>query len=66
MSLAIVEQNARKALAVAHRGYVLDLGVTRLEDTGAHLLDNEEVRMLYLGEKGNGPEQEPQDPGSRR
>ncbi len=66
VSLAIVEQNARKALAVAHRGYVLDLGVTRLEDTGAHLLDNEEVRMLYLGEKGNGPEQEPQDPGSRR
>ncbi|NPU85059.1 MAG: ABC transporter ATP-binding protein [Syntrophaceae bacterium] len=66
VSLAIVEQNARKALSVAHRGYVLDLGVTRLEDTGAHLLDNEEVRRLYLGEKGNGPEAVPQDPPSRR
>ncbi|MGV8079410.1 MAG: ABC transporter ATP-binding protein [Syntrophales bacterium] len=66
VSLAVVEQNARKALSVADRGYVLDLGVTRLEDTGAHLLDNEEVRRLYLGEKGNGPDPAPQDPPSRR
>jgi ABC-type branched-subunit amino acid transport system ATPase component len=48
-TFAIVEQNARKALAIAHRGYVLDLGQTRLEDTGAGLLDNEEVKKLYLG-----------------
>jgi len=48
-TFAIVEQNARKALSIAHRGYVLDLGQTRLEDTGAGLLDNEEVRKLYLG-----------------
>lgn len=48
-TFAIVEQNARKALSIAHRGYVLDLGQTRLEDTGSGLLDNEEVKKLYLG-----------------
>jgi branched-chain amino acid transport system ATP-binding protein len=48
-TFAIVEQNARKALGIAHRGYVLDLGRTRLEDTGAGLLNNEEVKKLYLG-----------------
>jgi ABC-type branched-subunit amino acid transport system ATPase component len=48
-TFAIVEQNARKALNLAHRGYVLDLGRTRLEDTGAGLLNNEEVKKLYLG-----------------
>ena len=48
-TFAIVEQNARKALSIAHRGYVLDLGKTRLEDTGAGLLNNEEVKKLYLG-----------------
>jgi ABC-type branched-subunit amino acid transport system ATPase component len=45
----IVEQNARKALRMAHRGYVLDLGVNRLEDSGEGLLNNEEVKRLYLG-----------------
>jgi ABC-type branched-subunit amino acid transport system ATPase component len=45
----VVEQNARKALSLAHRGYVLDLGRTRLEDTGEGLLNNEEVKKLYLG-----------------
>ena len=45
----IVEQNARKALKLAHRAYVLDLGVNRLEDTGEGLLNNEEVKRLYLG-----------------
>jgi len=66
ISLAIVEQNARKALSVAHRGYVLDLGVTRLEDSGARLLDNEEVRRLYLGEKGTGSSPDSQGPDSSR
>jgi ABC-type branched-subunit amino acid transport system ATPase component len=45
----IVEQNARKALRMAHRAYVLDLGRNRLEDTGEGLLNNEEVKRLYLG-----------------
>jgi ABC-type branched-subunit amino acid transport system ATPase component len=49
VTFVIVEQNARKALRTAHRGYVLDLGVSRLEDTGEGLLNNEEVKRLYLG-----------------
>jgi ABC-type branched-subunit amino acid transport system ATPase component len=49
VTFIIVEQNARKALSLAHRGYVLDLGVTRIEDTGVGLLNNEEVKKLYLG-----------------
>jgi ABC-type branched-subunit amino acid transport system ATPase component len=49
VTFLIVEQNARKALSIAHRGYVLDLGVTRIEDTGVGLLNNEEVKKLYLG-----------------
>ncbi len=49
VTFLIVEQNVRKALNTAHRGYVLDLGVTRIEDTGRGLLDNEEVKKLYLG-----------------
>lgn len=49
MTLLIVEQNARKALRLAHRAYVLDLGRNRLEDTGEGLLNNEEVQRLYLG-----------------
>jgi ABC-type branched-subunit amino acid transport system ATPase component len=49
VTFVIVEQNARKALKLAHRAYVLDLGVNRLEDTGEGLLNNEEVKRLYLG-----------------
>jgi len=49
VTFIIVEQNARKALRLAHRAYVLDLGVNRLEDTGEGLLQNEEVKRLYLG-----------------
>ena len=49
VAFVIVEQNARKALRLAHRGFVLDLGVNRLEDTGEGLLNNEEVKRLYLG-----------------
>jgi len=49
VTFAIVEQNARKALKSAHRAYVLDLGMNRLEDTGEGLLNNEEVKRLYLG-----------------
>ena len=49
VTFVIVEQNARKALKSAHRAYVLDLGMNRLEDTGEGLLNNEEVKRLYLG-----------------
>ena len=49
VTFVIVEQNARKALRAPHRGYVLDLGLNRLEDTGEGLLNNEEGKCLYLG-----------------
>jgi branched-chain amino acid transport system ATP-binding protein len=50
VTFVIVEQNARKTLRFAHRAYVLDLGVNRLEDIEDGLLNNEEVMHLYLGE----------------
>jgi branched-chain amino acid transport system ATP-binding protein len=49
VSVLVVEQNARKALSVSHRGYVLELGRNRLTDTGSRLLNNAEVQRLYLG-----------------
>lgn len=48
-TLVVVEQNAAKALAVADRGYVLELGRNRFERTGAALLADPEVKRLYLG-----------------
>lgn len=45
----MVEQNARRALAIAHRGYVLELGRNRFEGPGQALLQDEQVRKLYLG-----------------
>lgn len=49
MAIILVEQNARKALAMAHRGYVLETGRDRFEGSGADLLDNPKVGELYLG-----------------
>jgi len=49
ISFLLVEQNARKGLSISHRGYVLELGQNRLTGTGKELLDNPEVRRLYLG-----------------
>jgi len=48
-AILMVEQNARKALRNADRGYVLENGDNRFEDTGEALLDNEDVEELYLG-----------------
>jgi branched-chain amino acid transport system ATP-binding protein len=48
-TLVVVEQNAAKVLAVADRGYVLELGRNRFEGTGAALLTDPEVKRLYLG-----------------
>lgn len=48
-AIALVEQNARKALAMADRGYVLDSGRDRFEGPGAALLDDPKVGELYLG-----------------
>ncbi|WP_232820515.1 ABC transporter ATP-binding protein [Halorussus litoreus] len=51
-AILMVEQNARKALRNADRGYVLEMGQNRFEDTGAALLETEEVIDLYLGGGG--------------
>ena len=45
----LVEQNAARALEISDRGYVLELGRNRFEGRGRDLLENEEVRRLYLG-----------------
>ncbi|MBW3631399.1 MAG: ABC transporter ATP-binding protein [Chloroflexi bacterium] len=49
-AVLMVEQNARRALAISHRGYVLANGENRLEGSGSELLESDEVRRLYLGE----------------
>jgi branched-chain amino acid transport system ATP-binding protein len=48
-TLMLVEQNAARALALADRGYVLELGRNRLEGPGERLLGDPEVKRLYLG-----------------
>jgi branched-chain amino acid transport system ATP-binding protein len=45
----LVEQNARRALAIAHRAYVLELGQVRYEGAGSELLSNPDVQRAYLG-----------------
>jgi ABC-type branched-subunit amino acid transport system ATPase component len=49
VSVLIVEQNAREALAISDRGYVLALGRNRFEGPGAALVNNREVAELFLG-----------------
>ena len=49
VALLLVEQNAREALGMSNRGYVLVSGENRLEDEGQALLSNPEVGRLYLG-----------------
>lgn len=49
ITVFLVEQNANKALQIADRGYVLENGRVVLEDTGANLLINDDVRKAYLG-----------------
>jgi branched-chain amino acid transport system ATP-binding protein len=48
-AILLVEQNAHMALAVAHRGYVIETGSVVLSDTGQALLHNPEVQKAYLG-----------------
>jgi len=45
----LVEQNAHKALEVAHRAYVLETGVVVKSGTGKELLESEDVQRAYLG-----------------
>jgi branched-chain amino acid transport system ATP-binding protein len=50
VSVLLVEQNARAALGLATRGYVMESGVISLSGSSAELLDNPQVRAAYLGE----------------
>ncbi|WP_152205263.1 ABC transporter ATP-binding protein [Marinobacter changyiensis] len=49
ITVFLVEQNAHQALHLADRGYVLENGLIRLQDTGANLLANPDVQNAYLG-----------------
>ncbi|HWT90677.1 MAG TPA: ATP-binding cassette domain-containing protein, partial [Solirubrobacterales bacterium] len=49
VTVVMVEQNARRALAMSDRGYVLDLGRNRFEGSGREVLDDPKVAELYLG-----------------
>ncbi|MCX7157527.1 MAG: ABC transporter ATP-binding protein [Rhodocyclales bacterium] len=50
MTILLVEQNARLALGVCSRGYVMESGLITLADTSAALLSDSRVRTAYLGE----------------
>jgi ABC-type branched-subunit amino acid transport system ATPase component len=49
LTVMLVEQNAARALEISDRAYVLELGRNRFEGTGRALLDDAEVRRMYLG-----------------
>lgn len=49
ISILMVEQNARAALEISDRGYVLAMGNNRYEDTGRAVLENKEIAQLFLG-----------------
>ncbi|MBI2152866.1 MAG: ABC transporter ATP-binding protein [Candidatus Rokubacteria bacterium] len=49
-TVLLIEQNARRALEIAHRAYVLELGRIRFEGPGGELLADKKVRRLYIGE----------------
>jgi branched-chain amino acid transport system ATP-binding protein len=48
-TVVLVEQNARAALKLAHRGYVMEVGNIVMEDTAPNLLTNPDIRNAYLG-----------------
>src|SRR5579863_9365935 len=48
--ILLIEQNARKALQVAHRGYVMETGTIVKSGSAQTLLDDDDVRKAYLGE----------------
>ena len=48
-TILLVEQNARMALLIANRGFVLETGRMMLTDTAANLLSNEDMKEHYLG-----------------
>jgi len=52
ITILLIEQNARAALAVADYGYVLETGEVGLQGAGKELLGNERIQELYLGRSG--------------
>jgi branched-chain amino acid transport system ATP-binding protein len=50
VSILLVEQNARMALKIAHRGYVLETGRITMSDQADVLLNDPRIRAAYLGE----------------
>jgi len=51
VTILMVEQNARRALAISDYGYVLDMGRNRHEGVGSDLVDDPEIVGIYLGKK---------------
>lgn len=51
VTILMVEQNARKALAISDRGYILEMGRNRFQGPAKSLLDNPEVCSSYLGRR---------------
>ncbi len=54
LTMVLVEQDARIALSLAHRGLVMERGRIVLEDTAEALLENPEVRAIYFGRRSAG------------
>ncbi|MEX2372315.1 MAG: ABC transporter ATP-binding protein [Dehalococcoidia bacterium] len=63
VAVLMVEQNAREALAISDRGYVLVNGLVALEQSGRDLLDNADVGRLFLGrvDGADAPDAPPSD-----
>jgi ABC-type branched-subunit amino acid transport system ATPase component len=62
VTIVMVEQNARRALEMSTRGYVLDLGRDRFEGAGRELLHDPKVADLYLGGTARIDDSAPADP----
>ena len=60
-TIFLIEQNARRALQLADRGYVLERGVIALEGTGSELLDDPKVQHTYLGKRDRTAQGDPAD-----
>ena len=63
VTILMVEQNAKRALEMSDRGYVLDLGKNRFEGPGRELISDPKVAELYLGGSGRIDAADGEDPG---
>jgi branched-chain amino acid transport system ATP-binding protein len=64
-TVLLVEQNARSALRIANRGYVLETGRIVLQGTAEELLANRDVQRAYLGADLDAENRDPQGRGAR-